>query len=176
LRSIPEGFVSSLVQVPANNRLKSEMASETLRAGRRLHLRAIGWSMLPTIWPGDVLVVENAASQNPGRGDIMLFRCGDRLVAHRVVKSDASGSVVVQGDAVSQPDAALGHSDLMGKVISIQRRTRQMQPRHELPGFSRVVAGVLRRSEWMARALAAAYRFAQRSKKIFVHRVVPCQN
>ena len=35
--------------------LNASLASEVLRSSGSLHLRVTGWSMLPTVWPGDTL-------------------------------------------------------------------------------------------------------------------------
>ena len=68
-----------------NHALKCGLAVEVLRSSGTLHLRVLGWSMLPTVWPGDTLVVERLASNEVFDGDIVLFSNGRRFVAHRVV-------------------------------------------------------------------------------------------
>ena len=65
--------------------LKCGLAVEVLRSSGTLHLRVLGWSMLPTVWPGDTLLVERLASNEVFDGDIVLFSNGRRFVAHRVV-------------------------------------------------------------------------------------------
>src|ERR1039458_9326454 len=63
-----------------------ELAAEVLRSSGSLRLRAIGASMLPAIWPGDVLTVQRRDAENAQPGDIVLFARGGALVAHRVVE------------------------------------------------------------------------------------------
>ena len=38
--------------------LKCELAAEVLRSFGTLRFAATGWSMLPSVWPGETLVVE----------------------------------------------------------------------------------------------------------------------
>ena len=72
--------------------LKCELAGEVLRSSGTLRLRAMGWSMLPTVWPGDTLVIERIHSDAVSEGDIVLFGRDRRVFAHRVVaKSGIAG-------------------------------------------------------------------------------------
>ena len=66
--------------------LGCELAAEVLRSFGRLRLGATGASMLPAIWPGDILSVHshNVAEALPG--DIVLFGRPGKLVAHRGVE------------------------------------------------------------------------------------------
>ena len=65
--------------------VKCELAGEVLRASGRVRLQVTGWSMLPSVWPGDTLVIESVASDAVSEGDIVLFSRERRLFAHRVV-------------------------------------------------------------------------------------------
>ena len=48
------------VRADQGHALKCELAAESLRLSGRLRLRVTGWSMLPTICPGDTLIIERA--------------------------------------------------------------------------------------------------------------------
>jgi len=63
-----------------------ELAAEVLRSYGRLRLRANGASMLPAVWPGDILHVRRQGVAEALPGDIVLFGREGRLVAHRVVE------------------------------------------------------------------------------------------
>jgi len=56
--------------------------SRSLKPGRC----ATGASMLPAVWPGDVLSVCRGSSTQALPGDIILFARQGRLFAHRVVE------------------------------------------------------------------------------------------
>ncbi len=70
----------------AHNLLGCELAAEVIRSSGKLRLRATGASMLPSIWPGDVLTVSSEAVAETQPGDIILFEREGRLIAHRVVE------------------------------------------------------------------------------------------
>ena len=70
----------------ARETLGCELAAEVLRSWGRLRLRATGASMLPAVWPGDVLSVRSQGVVEALPGDIVLFGREGRLVAHRVVE------------------------------------------------------------------------------------------
>ncbi len=146
--------------------LRCELAGEVLHSSGSLHLRVTGWSMLPTVWPGDTLVIEQVSSDQLCEGDIVMFGSGRRFVAHRVVAfgHDASGSMVqTQGDAVSRPDCPLAASDLLGKVSFILRNERWIEPSRRLRVSERAVAAVLRRSSFAARFVVAIRGMLQKS-------------
>ncbi len=67
------------------NALKCELAGEVLRSSGTLRLRVTGWSMLPTVMPGDTLVIEHVSSDAVSEGDIVLFVRDRRFFVHRVV-------------------------------------------------------------------------------------------
>src|SRR5208282_774814 len=78
--------------VTARETLGCELAAEVLRSFGRLRLRVVGASMLPAVWPGDLLSVrsDDAAEAHPG--DIVVFKREGRLVTHRVVEVRRQGS------------------------------------------------------------------------------------
>jgi hypothetical protein len=56
------------------------LAAEILGSRRRLRLKALGTSMLPTVWPGDVLTIESAACEETGPGDTVLLQRSHRFL------------------------------------------------------------------------------------------------
>ena len=68
-----------------------ELAAQMLRSFGKLRLRATGSSMLPAVWPGDVLSVCSHAAAEALPGDIVLFGREGRLFAHRVVEKRDTG-------------------------------------------------------------------------------------
>jgi len=65
--------------------LGCELAAEVVRAWGKLRLRVTGASMMPALWPGDILSVCNDAAQALP-GDIVVYKRDGRLVTHRVVE------------------------------------------------------------------------------------------
>ena len=138
----------------ARETLGCELAAEVLRSSGRLRLRATGASMLPTVWPNDILSVriQDAAEALPG--DIVLFARQGRLVAHRVVQRTASqGRIlwVTRGDSAGGNDAPISSHELLGRVTAIERGSRPVNPR--LTFWCRIGASILSRSGFCTRLL-----------------------
>ncbi len=147
--------------------LKCELAGEVLRSSGTLRLPAMGRSMLPTIWPGDMLAIEPASSGAVSEGDIVLFSNGRQFVAHRVVtKSNApeGTSVQTQGDAVSRADSPLSDHDLLGRVAFILRNGKLVEPARNLRFSERAVAALVRCSEVAARVVVGVHGLCQTAK------------
>ena len=51
--------------------VKCELAAEVLRSSGRLRLQVTGWSMLPSIWPGDTLTVEQVGFPKVDRKSVV---------------------------------------------------------------------------------------------------------
>jgi signal peptidase I len=145
--------------------LKCEMASEVLRSSGTLRLRVTGWSMLPTIWPGDTLVVESVTSDAVNEGDIVLFGRDRRLFAHRVVQNIYGGfaEILTRGDAMPKPDPPVCETELLGKVRYIVRNGKSFEPGRSLGLTDRAVAALVRSSEMAARAVVGVRGKSQTS-------------
>ena len=144
--------------------LKCELAMETLRAERRLKIRVTGWSMLPTIWPGDTLVIEQSDPAAVGEGDIVLFDWDQRLIAHRVVakKGDLEPwEILTQGDSMKTSDPCIAPNKILGRVSFIIRNRKLVKPRRTLRISERAVAALARHSVMVSRVLVGVHSFRQ---------------
>jgi hypothetical protein len=97
------------------------------RAGRNGTVRVQGISMLPTLEPGRILVVDFT----PARlrmGDVLLFRQGGILVVHRflghVTSRSAGPCLRTRGDGRPDLDPPLRDEDVLGRVIAVERGGR----------------------------------------------------
>ena len=100
---------------------RCDLAAQALADFGRLQIRAQGTSMLPAIWPGDVLSVEAVSLESVQPGDVILGRRNGLLVAHRAVRAHCEMGVVCRGDFLGYDDAALEPADLLGKVTTVLR-------------------------------------------------------
>jgi hypothetical protein len=133
---------------------RCELACEWLRISGSLRLKVKGWSMLPSIWPDDILIISRLDAREFLPGDIALYQRSGRLFIHRVVamsESDAAPVVTVQGDGLAHADPSLFTRDLVGKVDCILRDGRRIEPAQTLGKWQRAVAGLVRRSATAAR-------------------------
>jgi hypothetical protein len=154
--------------------LKCELAGEVLRSSGKLRLQVTGWSMLPTVWPGDTLVVERAESCAVSAGEIILFSRDRRLFAHRVVgKADElkDAQIITQGDGMARPDPPVAGPAVLGKVSVIIRGGRCIAPGRSLDLPERAVAALVRRSDSAARVVVGIHGMRQPRRE-----PVPCQS
>lgn len=150
------------VSIDESHALKCEMAAEVLRFSGTLRLRVTGWSMLPTVWPGDTLTIERVDSAEVAEGDIVLFVRDRRLFAHRVVKNQKP-VLVARGDSMCAPDSPIEEWEFLGRVSSIVRNGRSIEPRKTLGTGERAIASLVQRSEVAAHIVVSVRKRLQTS-------------
>jgi signal peptidase I len=102
---------------------KQSMAAEVLRQTGFLRIRVLGESMLPSIWPGDMITIRQQSPNEFLVGDIGLFRKSERFFAHRIEKIVTiadSLHFITRGDSVLESDPCFHSAELLGKVVAIQ--------------------------------------------------------
>ena len=159
--------------------LKCELASEVLCLSGHLRLQVNGWSMLPSVQPGDTLMIERANLSEVSTGDIVLFGRDQRLFAHRVVakRSRAANAVIItRGDAMPHSDLPVIDTQLLGRVSYIVRNGRLIRPAKSLLLSERVEAAIVQRSSSAARFTMGVRGYLQKSKKNQPEPAFPCSN
>ncbi len=154
---------------------KCVLAGEALRSFGTLNFPSVGRSMLPTVWPGDTLVVEHVVPDQVRIGDVVVVGREGKLCAHRVTGKAGdpkNPQWITQGDALPVPDRPVAKNELMGRVTYLIREGRLVPVPAELSGIDKVIAKVVRRSGSAARALVFLNRKRQTSKKS----AMPCQS
>ncbi|MFY9740350.1 MAG: S24/S26 family peptidase [Candidatus Sulfotelmatobacter sp.] len=119
-----------------------DLSLEILRHGT-IRLAALGTSMLPSIWPGDVLTIEPLKHAQIVPGDIVLILRNNRVLIHRVVETRETNGCRVwttRGDSMPQGDPPATDSDLLGKVIAIDRGDRTFTPNRKISILDYVLA------------------------------------
>jgi hypothetical protein len=84
-----------------------ELAEEVLRTSGRLRLKVNGSSMLPAIWPGDVLRIVRERLDAISVGDVILFARDGMLTAHRIIGRRDAGPGG-RGSGVGNRESGLG--------------------------------------------------------------------
>lgn len=110
---------------------KLGLAAEMLRCRGRVHLTAWGTSMLPSVWPGDLLTIQSVAQDEVVPGDIVLVLRDYRFFVHRLVErrqNQGGISWITRGDAMPHNDPPARASELLGRVASIRRGDRIIVP------------------------------------------------
>ncbi|HVP42842.1 MAG TPA: S24/S26 family peptidase [Terriglobales bacterium] len=110
-------------QVPVVEPVHLQLLREVLQRFGRARLRVSGTSMLPALWPGDVveIVATDATALHPG--DLLLVERDARLFCHRFLGSlQRSGQLLLRtrGDLLSREDPPVGPEALLGRVEAAQ--------------------------------------------------------
>jgi len=100
---------------------------EALASGTIVRFRAEGTSMHPTIRDGEAISIAAVSPDEVVRGDVVLCRHDNRVLAHRVVAVTARGAGRVfqlRGDAKAACDEPVSADGVVGRVIAIHRNGR----------------------------------------------------
>jgi signal peptidase I len=128
------------------------LSSEVLRSGKRLRFRAKGGSMHPFVRNGDLLLVEPADGSAMRLGEVAFHRTENGgIAAHRIVgrhRRDGREFLATKGDAVRGTSHAVPCSEVMGRVVAIERQGAEI----------RLDGG---RARAMALVYVASFRFAR---------------
>jgi hypothetical protein len=127
---------------------KLGLAAEMLRCRSTVHLKAWGTSMLPSVWPGDLLTIQSAAHDEVVPGDIVLVLRNNRFFIHRLVerrRDQECLTLMTRGDAMSHNDPPVAASELLGRVAGIRRGSRSFVPSRRVSLFHSALAWMLSR-------------------------------
>ena len=122
--------------------LRDRLATQALRSGQTIRFRIPTASMIPTLWPGDLILVAKA---EPEVGDIALAWTGDFWLAHFVVKKRRE-RFWLAGVGDDHRGAPVPRNSIHGRVVDVKHDT-----------MSRLLLGqyVARRIYGMARRFGA---------------------
>ena len=102
---------------------KRDLTAEVLRHFGEVRLRVTGTSMLPTLWPGDILTVRLRNAEQLVPGELVLCYRNRAFVAHRLVGKRGDG-FITRGDSLPGEDSPFRHDEVLGEVFSIIRNSR----------------------------------------------------
>lgn len=121
-----------------------ELVCAVLRAGGRMWVRGRGPSMLPTIRPGERVLLEPLSGRLQ-KGDIVAVR-GDRcILVHRVVECGMD-TIQTRGDSSPTVDAPASRSSVFGVATAVIRKGRVVALTRTLRhGFAAFALGELSR-------------------------------
>lgn len=113
----------------SQEQLKHSLASEVLRTAGKFRLAAFGYSMLPTLWPGDLLTIQSQSLEQVQPSEVVLFSREGRFFIHRVVRKVKMGletRLITRGDALPSVDATVFPLEFLGKIVSVRRGDRDI--------------------------------------------------
>ncbi len=143
-----------------------DLAFDVARSSGEARLRVSGASMLPAVWPGDLVTVKH---RNPGEllpGQIVVYRRDELLIVHRITKNSGD-HLITRGDARPFNDPPVKAIEILGHVISIRRNGRHINP--EQSSWQRAVSSILRRSDFSTRLALALNRRLRRFREMQMH-------
>jgi hypothetical protein len=100
------------------------MAADTLRRGGHLRLEVRGESMLPALWPGDVVEIAGCSLRETRRGDIVLACREGRFFLHRLLTSFEADGFLARGDSMPRPDPRYLTGAFLGRLVRVFRAGR----------------------------------------------------
>ena len=141
---MPHSPLSSTQEVGENPKLN--LAVETLGCRGTVRVKAWGTSMLPSLWPGDLLTIESIAHDAIIPGDIVLVLRDQRFFIHRLVETrrhENCISFVTKGDAMPNNDPPAAAPELLGRVAGVRRGNRSFVPSRQVSPVQSAVAWTL---------------------------------
>jgi hypothetical protein len=137
---------------------KLDLAAEVLGRGGTIRLQALGTSMLPSIWPGDVLSIESKSGQDIALGDIVLVARDGRFFIHRLIEKHNS-ILITRGDSLLQEDAPVAQVQVLGKVSLIHRKSGEIVPKARVSRFGSMLAWALCRWDFFRNVALRIHSF-----------------
>jgi hypothetical protein len=95
---------------------RTAFAADVLRRSGHLHLRVQGESMLPTLWPGDVVGVSSCTLEEIRPGEIVLALRDSRFFLHRYISTCKLGGFLLRGDSMPGTDPRFPREALLGRL------------------------------------------------------------
>jgi hypothetical protein len=136
---------------------KRDLVAEVVRQFGEVRLKVSGTSMLPSVWPGDILTVRRRSMAELRPGQVVLCYRKGEFVAHRVVGKRGDG-LITRGDSLPYEDRPFRDDEVLGQVVSIERDGHAVDPSplwwHSAGGW------ILRHSELCTRILLRLRRLA----------------
>jgi hypothetical protein len=106
--------------------------------------------MVPTIWPGDELVIQSAAGRLR-RGQVVAWQDNQRIFIHRVVETPGDeGTILTRGDRLNASDPLFLPEQLIGVVTHVIRDHVAMLIAPKLSIRARFLRLISRVSDWPA--------------------------
>ena len=98
------------------------ISEHLLSDGFNVRLNTRGFSMFPLIRTGDRIIIKPVRS--PAPGDVIVFKRNDELVCHRLKRIFVKNGISflqTKGDNHFKPDEPITPSDILGKIVEIDR-------------------------------------------------------
>ena len=107
--------------------VKRNLVADVTRSYGRVRIMAHGTSMLPSVFPGDILIASRCIPADLVPGQIVLCYRDQQFVAHRLV-GKIENHLVTRGDAVCGCYQPFREDEVLGEVVLILRDGYPVDP------------------------------------------------
>lgn len=98
------------------------LLKERVEQGETVNIKIEGNSMFPFLKQNDTISVRKVEFQDLRKGEIIVYKAGKHLHAHRYIRLTSSNKLVTKGDNNSHFDSLLVSAEqLIGKVVLIKK-------------------------------------------------------
>jgi len=121
-----------------NKEIAIETLLDLLKRGNSAEISASGYSMFPTLRPGDrVLVSPIKENELSAPGDILIINEDDNLVLHRLIEirryKESNKVFITRGDCMSESDSPVRGDQIVGIAHSFIRNDKRRFLRSRIP-------------------------------------------
>jgi signal peptidase len=115
--------------------LVAEVLHSKPTSGQVASLRVYGESMLPAIWPGDVVEIESCLPEDVRPGEIVLAMRNGQFFLHRLLAPCTQDGFLLRGDSVPGTDPLFPLEALLGRLAGFADKKRSIPELALSPGF-----------------------------------------
>jgi len=148
--------------VRAGQAARQALFIEVLHTAGEARLAVMGTSMLPAIWPGDIVTVRRCKLEAMRPGDVVFYRRSEVLVAHRLL-AKLGDCFLSRGDSLPACDPPADGSAVLGQIIAIERNGRPVPVARSWR--LRIASALLRHSELCTRVALRLRRWKELSAR-----------
>src|SRR5712671_4942005 len=106
------------------------------RLGQSVRLRVHGESMLPALWPGDVVEIASCSLEDVRPGEIVLALRDGRLFLHRFLTPCKPSGFLLRGDSMPGPDPRFPPGAMLGRLVRRVGEERDIATITQRRGFA----------------------------------------
>jgi signal peptidase I len=100
--------------------VRSALVADVLRGSGYLRLQVRGESMLPALWPGDVVGITSCSPEDVRPGEIVLALRDGRFFLHRLVALRRPSGFLLCGDSMPGSDPQFPLEAFLGRLVRDQ--------------------------------------------------------
>jgi hypothetical protein len=119
--------------------VRSALVADILRSkptlGHVLTLRVHGESMLPAVWPGDVVEIQSCLLEDVRPGEIVLAMRDGQLFLHRLLAPCTQDGFLLRGDSLPGADPLFPREALLGRLAGFADKKCSIPELALSPGF-----------------------------------------